>query len=104
MYCLFCVILCIVHVYVCTELLPPGGYPTAVKYISHHIIAYGVNYKPGATRNFTEVAHYHLTLHQKSDIYHHTNVWDSHAKLSYFHSHIRISNNHHVGVISGHKL
>jgi len=32
-YCLFCDILCIVCVYVCTELLPPGGYPIAVKYI-----------------------------------------------------------------------
>jgi phosphatidylglycerophosphate synthase len=28
-------------VYVCTELLPPGGYPIAVKYIiSYHIIYY----------------------------------------------------------------
>ena len=33
MYCLFCVILYIVCVYMCTELLPPGGYPIAVKYI-----------------------------------------------------------------------
>jgi hypothetical protein len=33
MYCLFCVVLCIVFVYMCTELLPPGGYPIAVKYI-----------------------------------------------------------------------
>jgi len=32
MYCLFCVVLCIVFVYMCTELLPPGGYPIAVKY------------------------------------------------------------------------
>ena len=39
MYCLFCVILCIVCMYMCTELLPPGGYPIAVKYIiSYHII------------------------------------------------------------------
>jgi len=30
MYCLFCVVLCIVCVYVCTVLLPPGGYPAAV--------------------------------------------------------------------------
>ena len=29
----FCVVLCIVCVYMCTELLPPGGYPIAVKYI-----------------------------------------------------------------------
>jgi len=33
MYCLFWEVLCIVCVYVCTELLPPGGYPIAVKYI-----------------------------------------------------------------------
>jgi hypothetical protein len=34
-YCLFCDVLCIVCVYsyVCTELLPPDGYPIAVKYI-----------------------------------------------------------------------
>jgi len=29
----FCVVLCIVCVYICNELLPPGGYPIAVKYI-----------------------------------------------------------------------
>ena len=33
MYCLFCVFLYIVFVYTCTELLPPSGYPVAVKYI-----------------------------------------------------------------------
>jgi len=33
MYCLFCVVPCIVCVYMCTVLLPPGGYPIAVKYI-----------------------------------------------------------------------
>jgi len=33
MYCLFCVVLCIVFVHMCTVLLPPGGYPLAVKYI-----------------------------------------------------------------------
>ena len=37
MYCLFCDVLCIVCVYMCTELLQPGGYPIAVKYISYHI-------------------------------------------------------------------
>ena len=41
MYCLFCDVLCIVFVYMCTEKLPPGGYPIAVKYtISYHIISY----------------------------------------------------------------
>jgi hypothetical protein len=33
MYCLFCDVLCTVCVCMCTELLPPGGYPIAVKYI-----------------------------------------------------------------------
>jgi len=33
MYCLLCVVLCIVCMYMCTVLLPPGGYPIAVKYI-----------------------------------------------------------------------
>jgi len=35
MYCLFRDVLCIVCVYMCTVLLPPGGYPIAVKYINH---------------------------------------------------------------------
>ena len=42
MYCLFRVILCIVCVYMCTVLLPPGGYPIAVnkyiKYLLLHVI------------------------------------------------------------------
>jgi len=33
----FCVILCIVCVYMCTVLLPLGGYPNAVKYIVSYI-------------------------------------------------------------------
>jgi hypothetical protein len=38
MYYLFCVILCIVYVYMCTVILPPGGYPIAVEYtMSKHI-------------------------------------------------------------------
>ena len=44
MYC-FCVFLCIVCVYMCTELLPPGGYPIAVKHISY-IISYDVDFFP----------------------------------------------------------
>ena len=43
MYCLFCVVLWIVCVYMCTELLPLGGYPIAVKYIiSYRIISYHI--------------------------------------------------------------
>jgi len=37
LYYLFCVVLCIVCVEMCTVLLPPGGYPIAVKYVSYHI-------------------------------------------------------------------
>jgi hypothetical protein len=55
----FCVVLCIVHfvsfsvlfvlLYMCTELLPRGGYSIAVKYIIsyhilHHIISYIISY------------------------------------------------------------
>jgi len=29
-------------VYMCTVLLPPGGYPIAVKYISYHILSYSI--------------------------------------------------------------
>jgi hypothetical protein len=36
MYCLYCVVLCIVCVHMRTVLLPPGGYPIAVKYIIYH--------------------------------------------------------------------
>jgi hypothetical protein len=44
MYCLFCDVLCIVCVYMCTELLPPGCYPIAVKYIiSYHTYLRGPN-------------------------------------------------------------
>jgi len=47
MYCLFCDVLCIVCAYMCTELLPPGGYPIAVKYIIIIIILTGLRSKPG---------------------------------------------------------
>ena len=40
MYSLFCDVLCIVCVYMCTELLPLGGYPIAVKYIYIYIYIY----------------------------------------------------------------
>jgi len=36
MYCLFCDVLCIVCVYMCTVLLPPGGYPITVKHITRY--------------------------------------------------------------------
>jgi len=38
LYCLFWDVSCVVCVYMCTEQLPPGGYPIAVKYISYHRI------------------------------------------------------------------
>jgi len=38
MYCLFCDVPCIVCVYMCTEILSPGSYPIAVKYIIPYLI------------------------------------------------------------------
>jgi len=50
MYCLFCDVFCIVFVYMCTELLPPGGYPIAVnKYI--------ISYQMMATSYKTILSH-----------------------------------------------
>jgi hypothetical protein len=43
LYCLFCDVSCIC-VYMCTEQLPPGGHPNAVKYISCHILSYIITY------------------------------------------------------------
>jgi len=54
MYCLFCVALCIVCVYMGTELLPPGDYPIAVKYIYH--IIYHI--------------YHHISYHISHHIYH----------------------------------
>ena len=48
MYYLFCIVLCIVYVYMCTVLLPPGGYPIAV----NKYIIYLVGYFHG--HNFTQ--------------------------------------------------
>jgi hypothetical protein len=39
---LFCVVLCIVWVYMCAELLPPGGYLVAVKYNISTATYYGL--------------------------------------------------------------
>ena len=63
MYCLFYVVLCIFCVCMCAVLLPPGGYPIAVKYIVYHIdrlrwsrgsvLAFGTQvrgFKPGRSR------------------------------------------------------
>jgi hypothetical protein len=54
MHCLFCVVLCIVSVYMCTELLPPGGYPIAVKYIVsyHYKQFHGHNLSDGQTLQY----------------------------------------------------
>jgi len=43
----FCDVLCIACVYMCTELLPPGGYQIAVKYIiSYQIPGSGASGTP----------------------------------------------------------
>jgi hypothetical protein len=57
------------------DFLSPGKKPTPKKRgftnqplynpVIHSIIAAGVNYKPSAPRNFTEVAYYHWPLHKK---------------------------------------
>jgi membrane-associated HD superfamily phosphohydrolase len=49
MYCLFCIVLCIVCMWMCTALLPPGDNPIAVNkyiisYITSHHISYHVSY------------------------------------------------------------
>jgi len=60
MYCLFCVVLCIVCVYMCTELLPRGGYPIAVKYIiSYHIISYHII----SYHIISYIISYHISYH-----------------------------------------
>jgi hypothetical protein len=38
LYCLLCDVPSIVCVHMCTEQLPPGGYPIAVKYIISHVV------------------------------------------------------------------
>jgi hypothetical protein len=45
-YCLFCVLLCIVYVYMCNVpvLLPPFGYPIAVKYVISLKTSFRVQY------------------------------------------------------------
>jgi hypothetical protein len=40
MYYLVCVVVCTVCVYMCTVLLPPGGYPIAVNKIYHYITTF----------------------------------------------------------------
>jgi len=64
MYCLFCVVLCIVCVHMCAVLLPPGGYPVAVKYIiisyriSYYIICHGMSYH--IIYSISHVISYHI--------------------------------------------
>ena len=53
MYCLFCDVPCIVCVYMCTEQLPPGGCPIAVKYV----ISYHIKYLPSTGKSFASFIH-----------------------------------------------
>jgi hypothetical protein len=77
MYCLFCVVLCIICVYMCTELLPLGGYPIAVKYIISYIsyITYHIPYI--ISYHIIYIISYHIIYHVISyNIYHITShVW-----------------------------
>jgi hypothetical protein len=60
MYCLFWVVLCIVCVQMCTVLLPPGGYPIAVKKCtSYHIIIF-LSYTP-VTKCCPKYMHHAIT-------------------------------------------
>jgi hypothetical protein len=43
-YCLFCVVLCIVFVYMCTVLLPPGGYSNAVIPYNDSTVPFNLGY------------------------------------------------------------
>jgi hypothetical protein len=55
--CIVCfVVLCIVCVYMCTELLPPGGYSIAVKYISYISVRGYELFKIVKTCNLTDVS------------------------------------------------
>jgi len=47
-----CVVLCIVCVYMCPVLLPPGGNPMAVKYIISYIRLYIISYISYHTRSY----------------------------------------------------
>ena len=67
MYFLFCDVLCIVCVYVCTVLLPPGGYPIAVKYIISYIISYRIIYRIISYQyhivSYHIISYHHISYH-----------------------------------------
>jgi hypothetical protein len=66
MYCLFRVVLFIFFVclYMCTVLLPPGGYPNAVKHIIYHIVSYHtVSYHTIPYFTTSYIILYHISYH-----------------------------------------
>jgi hypothetical protein len=83
-YCLFFFFLCIVCVYMRTVVLPPGGYPIAVKYIiSYRITSYHTRHpvmalsypafaiKFGNCKVFTLQSQAYLTCRRRREMYHH---------------------------------
>jgi hypothetical protein len=63
MYCLFCDVPCTVCVYMCTVLLPLGGYPITIKYIIYHNIKWiGIFQSSMSARQTTE-GHNSVDLH-----------------------------------------
>ena len=75
----FCVVLCIVCVYMCTELLPTGDYQIAVKYIIYHIISY--HHIIYHTISYHIIISYHISYHTIS--YHITSYIIPYHIISY---------------------
>jgi hypothetical protein len=77
MYRLFCVALCIVCVYMCTELLPLGGYPIAVKYIisyhkkfsNNHILNLNQHIFSSSLLHVSTIYGHHQAGHKKGNKY-----------------------------------
>jgi hypothetical protein len=74
MYCLFCVVLSIVCEYMCTGLLPPGGYSIAVTYIISYIMSCHISY-------IKSYISYHIVSY-------HTISYKYHTMLSYCSVHL----------------
>jgi hypothetical protein len=100
-YCLFCVVLSIVCVYMCTVLPPPGGYPIAVNKciiyhiiyntIYHIIISYIITYHISHQIVSYHVISYRIIYHIIYRIYRIISIY--HIYLSYIVSYHIISDN-----------
>jgi hypothetical protein len=66
----FSVVLCTVCVYMCTELLPPGGYPIAFKYIIYHVSYRIVSYHIASHRIASHrIASHRIASHISTGVY-----------------------------------